>query len=270
MCGGITFPRSRTASAARNGWSGRSSSSSSSCRPPDRGRSSAVLGEVEGVAETVEAGQRRGSATRSFRLTITPSGRCSSAPVRGTFFAQRHRLVQVRQRGAQVADARLQQAREVGELGEERLLHRQRAEARLGTPAARSRSCLAACGSDEIAPKAIAPFVNCSALSTATGATMRAASASSGKKRTSCVVGSARAAETGLRFCEQRVESVIASFSEAPRAARHRRSPSGPAGCSPGWRCRRCCRRRRTRPAAATGRAGWSLPTAPRCRWCRA
>ena len=73
-----------------------------------------------------------GSATRSFRLihhalqVVVHLHRA-----RQHLLAQRHRLVQVRQRGAQVADARLQQAREVGELGEERLLHRQRAEARL-------------------------------------------------------------------------------------------------------------------------------------------
>ena len=76
-----------------------------------------------------------------------------------------------------------------------------------------------ACGSEEIAPNAMAPFVNCSALSTATGATMRAASANAGKKRTSWVVGAASAAETGLRLANNGLRAPIASFSEAPRAA---------------------------------------------------
>ncbi len=82
-----------------------------------------------------------------------------------------------------------------------------------------------ACGSDEIAPKAIAPFVNCWALSTATGATIRAASASSGKKRTSCVVGSASALETGRRFANSGLRAPIASFSEAPRAVKASPNP---------------------------------------------
>ena len=67
---------------------------------------------------------------------------------------------------------------------------------------------LSASGSEEIAPKAIAPLVNCSALSTATGATIRAASASSGKKRTSWVVGSARAVETGFRFANSGLRAL--------------------------------------------------------------
>ena len=89
---------------------------------------------------------------------------------------------------------------------------------------------LRACGSDEMAPKAIAPLVNCSALSTATGATIRAASASSGKKRTSWVAGSASAAETGFRFANSGLRAPIASFSEAPRAAK-----ASPKPCSTRW-----------------------------------
>ena len=86
------------------------------------------------------------------------------------------------------------------------------------------------CGSEEIAPKAIAPLVNCSALSTATGATIRAASASSGKKRTSWVVGSARAAETGFRLENSGLSALIAWFSEAPRAAK-----ASPKPCRTRW-----------------------------------
>jgi hypothetical protein len=96
-----------------------------------------------------------------------------------------------------------------------------------GPPEIVSRS---AWGSEEMAPKAIAPLVNCWALSTATGATMRAASASSGKKRTSWVAGSARARETGLRFAKRGLSAPIASFSEAPRAAN-----ASPKPCSTRW-----------------------------------
>ena len=162
-----------------------------------------------------------GSATRSFRLTITLFRSLFICTVRGStflpsdtaWFRSGSAARRSRTPGCSRREKSANSARNGCCTGSER-----RPASSAGGPfEIVSRR---ACGSDEIAPKAIAPFVNCSALSTATGATMRAASASSGKKRTSCVVGSARAAETGLRFANSGLRAVIASFREAPRAAK--------------------------------------------------
>ena len=83
-----------------------------------------------------------------------------------------------------------------------------------------------ASSSEEIAAKAIAPFTNWDALSSATGATMRAASASSGKNRTSRVVGSESASDTGRRFANSGLRDSIAWFRLAPRAAKALPNPS--------------------------------------------
>ncbi len=83
-----------------------------------------------------------------------------------------------------------------------------------------------ASSSEEMAPNAMAAFVNSCAWSSATGATIRAASASSGKNLTSWVVGSDRAFETGRRFANRGLRASIAWFNEAPRAANALPKPS--------------------------------------------
>ena len=83
-----------------------------------------------------------------------------------------------------------------------------------------------ASSSAEMAANAIAEFVKNWAFSSATGAMILAASASSGKKRTSRVVGSDRAFETGRRLANSGLSDSIAWFRLAPRAANALPKPS--------------------------------------------
>ena len=113
----------------------------------------------------------------------------------------------------------------------------------------------------EIAAKAIAPLVNGSALSSATGATILAASASSGKKRSSWVVGLGQRLRDGLQVREQRVQGLDRLVQRGARGRRRRcRSPPGPCGSPPWSGCRRCCRCRRTRSAPRPARSAGSPP----------
>jgi hypothetical protein len=83
-----------------------------------------------------------------------------------------------------------------------------------------------ASGSDEIAAKVVAALVNSLACSTATGATIRAASASSGNRRRNSVAGSVSVAETGWRLPSRGLRDSIAWLSDVPRAASPFPNPS--------------------------------------------
>ena len=75
-------------------------------------------------------------------------------------------------------------------------------------------------GSEEIAAKAIPALVKKRACCSATGATIRAESPSSGKKRSKRVADSLRTAATGFRFENSGSRLEIASLSEVPRPAK--------------------------------------------------